>query len=271
MRFGAVSFYNPRVMYLKYQPVVDYLSEHTPYRWELVVLNSYEQTVDDLCSGGLSMAYLGPLTYVLAHARCGALPLVRLNTGGSATYQSLIMVRRDSTIASLAELAGRSVGFGAPLSTSSHLMPRWMLLSAGLKPGTDVRCVYYGHHERAARAVTLGEVDACGIRDIVGRKFEQRGLRVLAASPPMPNFPLAVAADSPQELRQAVIRALVVLPETDPAERHAMAEWDEELSGGFTIASDDSFDPIRRLARFVFGGGYLTLDAAAMRCGEERP
>ena len=270
MRFGAVSFYNPRVMYLKYQPVVDYLSEHTPYRWELVVLSSYEETVDALCSGRLAMAYLGPLTYVRAHARCGALPLVRLNTGGSATYQTLIMVRRDSTIASVAELAGKSIGFGAPLSTSSHLMPRSMLLAAGLKPGADVRCVYYSHHERAARAVTLGEVDACGIRDIVGQKFEQRGLRVLAASSPMPNFPLAMTADAPRELRRAVVQALVALPENDSAEKRLIADWDEEFNGGFAIASDDEFDVIRRLAELVFGKGYLTLDESALRCGEER-
>lgn len=271
LRFGAVSFYNPRVMYLKYQPVVDYLSEHTPYRWELLVMNSYGQTVDDLCSGRLAMAYLGPLTYVRAHASCGALPLVRLNTGGHATYQSLIMVRRDSPIASLSDLAGKTMGFGAPLSTSSHLMPRWMLMAAGLKPGENVRCVFFGHHERAARAVALGEVEACGIRDIVGRKFEQRGLRVLASSPPMPNFPLVVSPNAPAALCRSIVRALVVLPEEDAATRHAMAQWDEEFNGGFATVGDEEFDPVRRLARLVFGNGYLTLSEAALRCGEERP
>jgi phosphonate transport system substrate-binding protein len=270
LSFGAVSFYNPRVMYLKYQPFVDYLGRHTPYRWRLVVFNSYEQTVTALCRGDLALAYLGPLTYVRAHASCGALPVVRLNTGGSATYRSVIMVRRDSPILGLADLAGKSFGFGSPLGTSSHLVPLHMLMAAGLDPGKNVRCVYYDHHERAARAVLLGEVDACGVRDIVGEKFEQGGLRVLETSPPIPNFPLAVRADAPADLRQSIVHALVVEPTEDSAVYGAMAGWDEEFSAGFAISEDVDFDPIRRLALIVFGPSYLNLPPAALRRGPER-
>jgi phosphonate transport system substrate-binding protein len=266
LRFGAVSFYNPRIMYLKYQPLVDYLSARTGRPWELVISPSYEETVEALCDGRLALAYLGPLTYVRAHARCGALPVVRLNTDGSSTYRSLIMVRRDSPISSLAGLAGKRFGFGSPLSTSSHLVPRAMLMDAGVVPGRDVRCVYYEHHERAARAVLLGEVEACGIRDTVGRKFEQRGLRVLAESVPIPNFPLVLAHDADGWLRQEVVRALVVLPRADPAAREIIAGWDEELASGFALTSDGEFDAVRELGRRVFGPYYLELSEDELSC-----
>jgi phosphonate transport system substrate-binding protein len=268
LRFGVVSFYNPRIMYLKYQPLVDYLSARTGHQWELVISPSYEKTVDALCAGDLSLAYLGPLTYVRAHAKCEAFPVVRLNTGGSSTYHSLIMVRADSPLSSLADLAGHAFGFGSPLSTSSHLVPRAMLVRAGLHPGHNLRCVYFGHHERAARAVLLGEVEACGIRDIVGRKFEQRGLRVLAESPPIPNFPLVIAHDADGWLRQELVRTLVVLPRTEPAIREIMAGWDEELSSGFALTSDGAFDGVRDLARQVFGPYYLKLSEDELACSD---
>jgi len=271
LRFGVVSFYNPRIMYLKYQPLIDYLSEQTGRPWELVISPSYSETVSALCEGRLSMAYLGPLTYVRAHARCGALPVVRLNTDGKSTYSSLIMVRRDSTVASLSDLSGKVVGFGSPLSTSSHLVPRAMLEDAGLTLGSDVSCIYYGHHDRAARAVLLGEVDACGIRDIVGQKFEQRGLRVLARSAPIPNFPLVLAPQVDEWLREPVIRALVVLPASDPAVSTRIAGWDEELAAGFAIGEDVDFDGIRELGTRVFGPYFLILPEERLRCSGEGP
>ncbi len=224
-----MSFYNPRLMYIKYQPLVDYLTIATGRPWELVIGASYERTVEDLCAGKLTVAYLGPYTYARAHAACGALPVVKLNTDGKPTYRSLIMVRRDSTITSLKDLAGKRFGFGSPMSTSSHVMPRAMLEDAGLRPGVDVACRYYFHHERAARAVLLGEVDACGVRDIVGEKFTHRELRILAASDGIPNFPFVVGPGSPPELREELLRALVVQPRANPAAAAEIRSWDEEL------------------------------------------
>ncbi len=265
-RFGVVSFYNPRIMYLKYQPLVDYLSVTTGHPWELVISPSYETTVQALCEGRLTIAYLGPLTYVRAHASCGAVPLVRLRSGGSNTYRSLIMVRRASTLHRLTDLAGRRFGFGSPLSTSSHLAPRAMLQAAGLVAGRDLECRYFEHHERAARAVLLGEVDACGIRDIIGHRFEDRGLRVLAESEPLPNFPFVVQARAPAAVRELLLRALVQLPRSDPSARATIAGWDAELAAGFAPCRDGEYDGIRVLARRVFGPAFLTMTESQLEC-----
>ena len=266
LRFGVVSFYNPRLMYLKYQPLVDYLSERTGRRWELVVSAAYEAAVDQLCSGHVAAAYLGPFTYARAHERCAAEPVVRLQTGGSPTYRSYFMVRTDSAISSLDDLRGKRLGFGAPLSTSSHLMPRVMLARAGLIPGRDIACVYLSHHERAARAVLLGDVDACAVRDIVGEKFTQRGLRVLARSEPIPNFPFVVAPGSGAAVRDGLIRALVTLPHADRSAALTIAGWDEELAAGFAPTSDGEYDPLRLLAAEAFGPLALVLPESALSC-----
>jgi phosphonate transport system substrate-binding protein len=269
LRFAVVSFYNPRLMYLKYQPLVDYLSLQTGRPWELVVSASYEPAVEQLCSGAVAAAYLGPFTYVRAHERCGAEPVVRLQTGGHATYRSFIMVRNDSGITSLSDLRGKRVGFGAPLSTSSHLVPRLMLANAGLVPGRDVACTYLFHHERAARAVLLGDVDACAVRDIVGDKFVQRGLRVLARSEPIPNFPFVVSPHSEGGVREGLLRALVTLPRGDRSIAQTMAGWDEELAAGFAPTSDAEYEPVRRVAVEVYGPRALVLPESELSCAVE--
>jgi phosphonate transport system substrate-binding protein len=269
--FGVVSFYYPRLMFLKYGPLVDYLSEHTGRPWDLRLSLTYEQTVRELCAGRLTAAYLGPLTYIRAHAMCGAEPVARLHTGGRKTYLSYILVRKDGPIQELSDLQGKRFAFGSALSTSSHLVPRAILVEAGLEPGVNLHCSYFGHHEEAARAVQLGEADACGIRDIVGDRFLRRGLRLLAESDPIPNFPVVIAPGTAVEMHRQLARILVDLPREDPATAQAMAEWDRELADGFARATDAEYDRIRHLTEEVLGVGALTLPEAALRCAGSGP
>ena len=270
-RLGVVSLYNPRLMYLKLQPLADWLTEATGERWELALATSYEQAVDELCAGGIDLSYLGPFTYVIAHARCGAEPLVHLRTGGKDTFESWFLVREDSGLHDLAGLRGHRVAFGSPLSTSSYLVPRRMLEEAGLRPGADVSCGFYGHHERAARAVLLGEADAAGVRDTIGARFVGRGLRLLARSGPIPNFPFVVPRDTPEELKRRWLAVLVELPVRDARARAAMAGWDVELRDGFAPADDAFYDPVRRIIREVFGRVDLREPLPLPPCERRRP
>ena len=48
-------------MYEKYQPLLDYLSEKTPYAYELVLKKNYEETVFAIGTGETDVALLGPL------------------------------------------------------------------------------------------------------------------------------------------------------------------------------------------------------------------
>lgn len=262
-RFGVVGFYNPRLMVLRYQPLVDYLSESTGHPWQLEVSTGYQQTVDALCRGDLQLAYLGPYTYVRARSQCQAEPVARLQTGGADTFRSVIMVRSDSTLTTLAELRGGRFGFGATLSTSSHLVPLAMLRDAGLSDG-DFTCFLYGHHERAARAVLLGEVDACGVRDVVGDRFAERGLRILAWSDPIPNFPLVMPPASNPEFRHMIEKALIEDPRRDPAALSFIASLDPELADGFAGCRDAEYDGLRKLATRILGPNAMTIGEQAL-------
>ncbi len=267
LRFGAVTVYNPRVMYVKYQPLVDDLGRRTRRPWELVLVPSWKQAVRDLCAGRLTMALLSPFTYVRARAACPVRPVVRLRTGGRATYRGLILVRIDSPIRSLKDLKGHKFGLGAPMSTAASIVARAMTEEAGLSLGRDVICRHYAQQEQAALAVLMGEVDACAVRDLVGEKFVARqALRVLARSEEIPSFPLVLSPAAGEPLRAELARALAFAPGQDPAREALMKSWDEELAGGFVPAVDGDYDSVRRLAVRVFGPSALTLPESALEC-----
>lgn len=266
LRFGVVSFYSPRLMYLKYQPLVDYLSRTTGAPWELVLSRSYEEATERLCKAELLLAYLGPATFLRASQRCGAAPIACLRTGGKETYESWIMVREDSPVRMLHELRGKRFGFGDPFSTSSHIVPHGMLVEAGIHPGRDLTCVYFGHHERGAQAVLTGEVDACALRDIVGAKFKDRGLRLIAVSRPIPNFPLVLSPLASAEERRQIRKALLEGPRDDPKARATFASWDEELAGGFGECRTADFDGMADLERKLFGARAFSLKEKDIEC-----
>jgi phosphonate transport system substrate-binding protein len=265
LRLGVVSSPNPRAMYVRFQPLVDHLASATEQEWELAVSSSYAQTVEAFCAGDLALAYFGPLSYLRAQARCGAVPLLRLRTRGRDVIYSDILVRADSPFEQLEDLAGHRIGFGDALSTSSHLVPRAMLQAAGLEPGRDLACRYYAGHERAARAVLLGEVEACGVRDLIGEVFLHRGLRRIARSEPIPSYPLVAPPGSPPALREALVSALLAFPGAAKPRRRDES-WDLELSDGFVPAVDSDYDPVRRLAERVFGPGAGRRAEEELRC-----
>jgi len=266
LRLGVVSLDSPRVIYGRFQPLVDHLSARTGRPFELRLRPSYDAMIEDLCSSRVDFAYLGPFGYLRAHARCGATPLMRQVRAGRPTYRSYILVRSDSRFGSLPELRGCLFGFGDPLSTSAHLLPRAMLRTAGIDPVRDLGCRYYDHHDLAARAVLLGEVDACAVRDAVAERFLERGLRALARSEPIPAFPIVAAPSTLARLRAEVSDALAAYPgfpaNGDPAD-------EAERLGTFVPVEDEEYDEVRDLAESVFGPDALDRPAALLRCGEK--
>ena len=68
---------------------------------------------------------------VLLERRANARSLLITERDGASRYHSVFFVRRDSPVRSLADLAGRSVAFQSPYSTSAYYLPASTLLEAG--------------------------------------------------------------------------------------------------------------------------------------------
>ncbi len=250
--FGVISRYHPVVMYEEYLPIMHYLTAQTPYRFELKLGKNYEEAVSDLEKGVTQIASLGAVTYVEAHSRFGALPIVRpLNEHGEPFYRSVIIVRNDSDIQRLTDLRGRSFAFASLHSTSGNLFGRSVLAEAGIDLQNLDRYHNFQHHDQVVKAVLSGEFDAGSVKDVVAFKYQSKGLRLLHFSEPIPSVPFVVRPDASNDFVKAVKNALLQIDPSRSEYTALTANWNEEFKYGFIETSVGDYEPIRKMLNAI--------------------
>jgi len=133
------------------------LEAATGFKFEVSVPTSYAATIEAICaSPDDTIAFLPALGYVLANERCGVQVGNAAVRFGWSVYWAQIVVRIDSGIETIEDLAGKTWGAPSVTSTSGFLVPSAMLYSAGIEPGEVVET---GGHPAAMLAVANGDVD----------------------------------------------------------------------------------------------------------------
>lgn len=240
--FGVIPRYNPMVMYRSYQPIMDYLTEHTSYRFELKLSRNYTEAVKLMRTGVTPIASLGDVTFIEAFNAFGARPILRpLNVDGKPFYRSIIILPEDSSIKSLDGLRGKTFAFGDSHSTSGNLIPRHFLYLHGITLFDLGSYENLKSHDAVVKAVLKGKVDAGAVKDVVAQRYVKHGLRFLESSDPIPSVPIVVRPDAPEQLIREVKQALLAIDANDPATNATMKTWDPEFRYGFVEASLDDY------------------------------
>lgn len=244
--FGIIPRDNPRILYEKYQPLLDYLSEKTQYAYELIIKKNYEDTVEALGRGEVEVALLGPLTYLEARAKYGAICILKpRGINGNASYKSVIIKRKDSSVNSVNGLKGKRMAFSASKSTSGNLMPRYMLANSGIHLNELSGYANFDYHDSVVKAVLKGQYDAGAVRDSVARKYMKLGIEVIAESSDIPTGPLVVGPGTPFSVIENIKKALLELNPNNPDHQKILKRLDDDFRNGFMEASDKDYADIR--------------------------
>jgi len=255
--FGINLRYSPRTMYARYQPLMDYLTQNTPYRFELRISRDYGEALDDLKEGRTLISSLGDGAFVEAILLQGAVPIVKpLNREGMPYYRAAIVVPPGKAIHNLRDLKGKRFAFGSHHSTTGNLLPRYMLAQGGVSFSDLEYLVTLKNHDAVTKSILKGQFDAGAVKDMFAEKYQQYGLRVLAYSPPIASVPLVVRWDASGHLRNAVTSALLKLDYRNPVHRKIMSEWDAEFRYGFAKASVKDYQRMMEMFQSIpFGCG----------------
>ena len=139
----------------RYEPMVDYLKSCLGMEVKGWIGTDYTATVEAMRARKVDAAYFGPFSYVLAAQVADARVFVVPGSadGITTTYNSLIVTHASSGITTLDELKGRDFAFVDPASTSGHLIPRALLVKAGIEPERDMKTIFAGGHDASLLAI----------------------------------------------------------------------------------------------------------------------
>jgi len=218
----------------------------------LVITSNYTAEVEAMRAKKLDVAEFGPLGYIFAHKLSNAQPVAVFGTmqHKPVTYTAAIWVPKGSSITTVADLKGQTLALSDPASTSGNLYPRYALIKAGLNPSKDVKIQYAGGHPQSLLALTNGKADAAEVNSqqqataIAAGQFDTSKYTTLWRSDPIPNDPITVRGDLPQDFQSALKEALFKLT---PAQLKVV---DTELgvdSGPMIPATDSMFKTIRAI------------------------
>jgi len=247
--FGHYPSETPTQLVHMFQPLMDYLSQATGYAVELRVAPSYATGLQWIAKGEVDLFRSGPNNYLQLnriHGE-GKFPVIaREIQGGKSSFRGAIVVRKDSSIQTLADLKGKRFAFGDRTSTLGSVVPRGMLKEAGVALEDLKASKHFSSHDDVAVAVRVGEFDAGAVKDGIAKKFLTQGLRVLAWSPEVPTKPIYARPDLPEQAFQALRKALVAMSQDIPEHAQIFAGIGEDITG-FMEGSYEEYAPFRSM------------------------
>jgi phosphonate transport system substrate-binding protein len=240
------------------QPLKDYLARTLKKDIEIVVTTDYSSMIEAMRFGRIELAYFGPFSYVLAKSKAPEIePFAVGVERGSPTYQSVLIAQAGGPVSEIADIRGKPFGFGDQASTSSHLVPRALLLRRGLNGATDYKPVHLGTHDAVARAVQNGQVPAGALSKPILDTLIQRNtvdegkLKVLALSDPIPNYPIVMQGNLAPTLKETIRKAFLEAKDAEVLKSFRVQ--------AFAATDDKAYDVLRETAK------VLELDLSTLR------
>lgn len=240
--------------------VASALSQLTGLKFKAQVPTSYAATIEGMCSAKVDVAFLTPLSYVLAKDKGCATYLLTSVRDGSPTYRGQIRVRADSGITDIAQLQGKKFAFSDPLSTSGSMYPQLLVKQKSGKTAKEFfsDVLFAGGHDKAMIALYNKQVD--GAASFIDAKTDvpssavklfpdiaQQTKRV-AETEDIPGDPQTVRKDLPKEIADQIKKALLDYAKTDDGKKAFFGLYSID---GFAEISDSKYDNIREGAKIV--------------------
>ncbi|MFQ5989501.1 MAG: phosphate/phosphite/phosphonate ABC transporter substrate-binding protein [Candidatus Methylomirabilales bacterium] len=250
---------NPEKLIGDIEVITTYLEKELGFPVKGFVTHDHAAAVEALRNGEADFSFMGALPYVLAHHQIGAEVILAEVYRGYPMYRGRIFVRKDSGIAKIEDLRGKSIAFADPVSESGYLYPLDIFVRAGLlKRGDDpqafFKTVYFaGGYQQAIQAVANGYVDAAGASQYADLLLSPRQLEQItwiAESEPIPSHVVVGRKGLDPARREAFKHAMLKL--NDPAYQHLLKHV--YSPDGYIEATHKDYASVETLARLY---GYL--------------
>jgi phosphonate transport system substrate-binding protein len=230
----------------RFRPLAEYLEKVLEREVVVRIGPDYAEHIAYVGMDKVDIAYLGPAMYVRMVDRFGKKPLLaRLAINGEPVFHGFLVTRRGSAISRIEDLRGKRFAFGDPDSTMSYLIPRYMMLKAGIDVRDLADYQFLGSHANVALAVLAGAFDAGAVKEEVFYTYMTRGLEALAKSRSYSEHLFVTRADVPEAFVDKVRQAFLQL--TDSAEGQLILQSIKPSATALVPVADADYDDLREV------------------------
>ncbi|MDD2958331.1 MAG: phosphate/phosphite/phosphonate ABC transporter substrate-binding protein [Lachnospiraceae bacterium] len=253
---------NDGSMEARTKPFAEYLSEKLGCDVNVTLATDYSTIVEAMASGQVDLGIMPPAAYVQARNMDAAEALLTSQLGAydeateqpiegktTSTFKGEILVKADSDMETLTDLAGKKIATLSPNSASGYIYPVAELKDAGVDPVTDCTVTTVNDIPSEITAVLNGQQDACfvfqGARYVFASKFTDydlyKDLKVLYLTEgDIPNDAIAVTPGMDDALKTQ-IKDVFLNMANDEAGQEAMSMWNHT---GYGEVDETAYDTI---------------------------
>ena len=255
---GRVPAENVLRLLKRSQPLIRYLEKELDMRVRFQFARDYEAMIKGMEKKVYDLVHLGPKSYVKGQERAGYYAILKPIRHGSATYRSMIIVRKDSNFNTLNDLKGKSFCFTDKESASGYLYPKVLLLKKGIDPDKDFKKVFFtGTHDGVVLNVYHGNFAAGACFDDARKStFREepekvKELKIIPRAPPISNEPFAVRSDLDKKLVKKIVSAFLKLGESEEGRKILETLYPGTGLEGYAEAKDSDYDIVREMERLL--------------------
>jgi len=242
--FGSVAMDIPAVMHRRLKPLTLYLSDKLGRPVSLKLSPNMGAAIKEVADKNVDLAYLTPVAYLKAHAAGNAKIVAKTVTKGKASFQLMIVVKKDSPYKTVADLKGKTFAFG----DKKALLQRATVVGSGINMEDFSRYEFIGHYDNIARAVFNGDFDAGILKDTMAFQWQDKGLRILAESPALPPYNITASGDIDNDTLAKLKEAFLSLNHNNPKHLKIIKAVDKKYDG-FAATNDAEYDVVRKLIK----------------------
>lgn len=244
LRLGVFPYQSPLKIYNDFQPVAQYLSRELGRPVLVETSPSMERFVEEASRQRYDIVYAGLSYYIQLRERAGYRAIATVVRGDTSGRRGALLARQDSGIRTVSDLKGKKVGALHPDAVCGYILQRQLLQDGGVNPDRDVDFVFIGKLDSIIYSVLNRTVDA-GAVDLSELAGKERAIvdkmRVLAVTPVVPDFPIAVRKGLNGEIVERIRLAL-----TEALDPSVLAPFQTRA---FEPARDADYDAVAALIR----------------------
>jgi len=218
-------------------PLLDQISQNSGIALRFRTTSDIPSFESCLAKGVFDIAYMNPYHYTVFHETAGYVAFARAR---NEELEGLLVVKRDSPIQSLEQLAGGRIAFPAPAALGASVLPRAELR----KLGVAFEPTYVNSHDSVYQNVLAGLFPAGGG---IQRTYDnlsdgqKQGLRIIYRTKRYKAHPFAAHSRLPPAVTALLGRVMLTLNTADNATLKPLG------FDGFVAAADADYDDIRDL------------------------